>query len=153
MNRSSCGGLSQLMTVEQCFALQVQGTPHRGCFGQLIQDAGIVSSASIANCPKWYFRGWIEFLSTGTTPRLLKTVRSIQREFFQCLHCLGGFFLHRAQELQGSPKESNLESQVAQHYRTLYPKVAHDSLKMAHNYRPLAFQEGLSSNRHAACVF
>ena len=33
-----------------------------------------------------------------------------------------------------------LESQVALNNRQLYPKVAHDSLKIAHYYRLLAFQ-------------
>ena len=31
-----------------------------------------------------------------------------------------------------------LESQVAQNNRPLYPRVAHNSLQVAHNYRPLA---------------
>ena len=34
-----------------------------------------------------------------------------------------------------------LESQVAQNNEPPYPKVAHNSPKCSHNYRPLAFQE------------
>ena len=33
-----------------------------------------------------------------------------------------------------------LESQVAPNSGPLYPKVTHNSLKTAHNYRPLSFQ-------------
>ena len=40
------------------------------------------------------------------------------------------------------PQKNNLDSQVVGNNRPLYPKVDHYWFKVAHNYVPLALQEG-----------
>ena len=44
-------------------------------------------------------------------------------------------------KIHGHSFQDNLESRVAHYTRPPYPEVAHNSLKLAHHYRPLAFQE------------